>query len=400
MSVVTDPPQAQSAGDHRSFTARLYRGEVGIKISDWRRRWFLVAGIIALVAVASMGLRGFSLGMDFVGGTSFQLPASVGTLAEVEDAVGQSIADADAEVVSGQRVGGAEESYLIRTTVLESADQIQTKNDLAERFGITPEEVSDNLVSASWGAQVSRQALIGLMVFLGLVVLYLIVRFEARMAVAAVSGLLLSLVTSGGVYALSGFEVTPATVIGFLTIMGFGLYDTVVVFDKIHENTSQTYGEAANLAVNQTLMRSINTSVVALLPVGGLLFIGAGLLGAGTLKDLGLVLFVGMGVSFFASLFFAAPLLVELKLREPKYRVHTQRVLARRVALASRGAQPAAARTAKTARAGAAAPAAKPDAVVDPHLAELAGSAPKVGARPPSKRPGGGSRKRPGGRRR
>jgi preprotein translocase subunit SecF len=357
-----------------------------------------------LVAVASMGLRGFSLGMDFVGGNSFQLPASVGTLAEVEDAVGQSIEDAEAEVVSGQRVGGAEESYLIRTTVLEPAQQIQTKNDLAERFGISPEEVSDNLVSASWGAQVSRQALIGLMVFLGLVVLYLIVRFEARMAIAAVSGLLLSLVASGGVYALSGFEVTPATVIGFLTIMGFGLYDTVVVFDKIHENTrgitgnsSQTYGEAANLAVNQTLMRSINTSVVALLPVGGLLFIGAGLLGAGTLKDLGLVLFVGMGVSFFASLFFAAPLLVELKLREPKYRVHTQRVLARRVALASRGAQPAAAKTAKT---RVTTPAAKPDAVVDPHLAELAGSAPKVGARPPSKRPGGGSRKRPGGRRR
>ena len=157
------------------------------------------------------------------------------------------------------------------------------------------------------------------------------------MAVAAVSSLLLDLVLTAGVYSLVGFEVTPSTVIGFLTILGFALYDVVVVFDKVQENTrgitagsSQTYAEATNLAVNQTLMRSINTGLVALLPVGGLLFIGAGLLGAGTLKDLGLVLFVGMGLGVLNSIMFAAPLLTALKDQEPRIKTHTARVLARR----------------------------------------------------------------------
>src|SRR5690606_21502311 len=174
-------------------------------------------------------------------------------------------------------------------------EALAIKNQLAAEFGIDPAEISDDRVSEAWGGHVTRQALIGLAVFMALVIIYLSIRFEARAAVAAVSGLLLDLVTVAGVYSLVGFEVTPATVIGFLTIMGFGLYAAVVVFDKIQENakditasTTRTYGEAANLAVNQVMMRSINTSVVALLPVGGLLFIGAGVLGAGTLKDLGL----------------------------------------------------------------------------------------------------------------
>ncbi len=166
---------------------------------------------------------------------------------------------------------------------------------------------------------------------------YLIIRFEWRMAVAAVSSLLLDLVLTAGVYSLVGSEVTPSTVIGFLTILGFSLYDVVVVFDKVQENTRgitagslRTYDEAANLAVNQTLMRSINTGLVALLPVGGLLFIGAGLLGAGTLKDLGLVLFVGMGLGVLSSIMFASPLLTLLKDNEPRIKTHNARVLARR----------------------------------------------------------------------
>ena len=159
---------------------------------------------------------------------------------------------------------------------------------------------------------------------------YLIVRFEWRMAAAAVASLVFDLVLTAAVYSLVGFEISPESVIGFLTILGFALYDVVVVFDKIQENTrgittrsSETYGEAANLAVNQMLMRSINTGLVALLPVGGLLFIGAGLLGAGTLKDLGLVLFVGMGAAVYSSIFFATPVLVTLKQREPKLRAAT-----------------------------------------------------------------------------
>jgi preprotein translocase subunit SecF len=225
------------------------------------------------------------------------------------------------------------------------------------------------------------------------------------MAVAAVSSLVLDLVLTAGVYAIVGFEVTPSTVIGFLTILGFALYDVVVVFDKVQENTrgitasgTQTYSEAANLAVNQTLMRSINTGLVALLPVGGLLFIGAGLLGAGTLKDLGLVLFVGMGLAVYSSIFFATPLLVTLKEFEPKIRTHTKRVLARRAAVA-RGEVPP--KRGEAAAAPAAQRAAKQDS---PKPAEVgaptgSGSAPKVGSRPAGGKRSGNRGGRPGGNR-
>lgn len=376
----------------RSFAARLYLGEAGINIAEWRRRWLIAVAAIMLIALGSMLVRGFSFGIEFEGGNSFQVPASAGTLMEVEQAVGA----AGASVVSGQEVGspgGGDSSYLIRTLELNSEQTLAVKEQVAAQFGIDPSIIGDDLVSAAWGAQITNSALVALLVFIALVIFYLAVRFEWRMAVAAVAGLMMDLVVAAGIYALVGFEVTPATVIGFLTIMGFGLYDTVVVFDKVHENTkgitasnTTTYGEAANLAVNQTMIRSINTSVVALLPVGGLLFIGAGLLGAGTLKDLGLVLFVGMAVSFYSSLFFAAPLLVELKLREARFSAHTRRVLAKRTALASREAR-------KGRQPEPDAPAVAGTAVLDPHLAELAGAAPKVGARPQNKR----SRKRPTG---
>ncbi len=213
-----------------------------------------------------------------------------------------------------------------------------------EHRGAVPDrpesEISVSAVSGAWGSQVTERALLGTGIFLVAVVIYLALVFrEWRMAVAAMAALAQNLLLTATVYLLVGFEVTPSTVIGFLTILGFALYDVVVVFDKVRENTrgitgnpNRTYGEAANLAVNQTLMRSINTAVVALLPVGGLLFIGAGLLGAGTLKDLGLVLFVGMLAAVYSSIFFATPVLVDLKEQEPKFKLHKQRVLARRAA--------------------------------------------------------------------
>jgi preprotein translocase subunit SecF len=219
------------------------------------------------------------------------------------------------------------------------------------------------------------------------------------MAVAAICSLLLDLVLTAGVYSLVGFEVTPSTVIGFLTILGFALYDVVVVFDKVQENTrgitgssTSTYSEAANLAVNQTLMRSINTGLVALLPVGGLLFIGAGLLGAGTLKDLGLVLFIGMGVAVYSSIFFATPVLTELKSREPRLQQHANRVQAKRVAQAKE----ATARAANPPRDSDGVPVGGP-AKSAGERSELAGAAPRPGARP-SARPGQGKRPRAGGR--
>ncbi|MFD0821867.1 protein translocase subunit SecF, partial [Micromonospora zhanjiangensis] len=322
------------------LAARLYRGEAGLNIVGRRRMWFTVAGVLVLIAILGMSIRGFHLGIEFSGGNSFQVPASVGTLEQSEGAVNDALArigDED-KVVSTQRIGGPGGNYYeSRTTELTPAQSTAVQNELAEKFGLKPDQITANRVSAAWGSQVTERALLGLVIFVALVMVYLVVRFEWRMAVAAVSSLLLNLTLTAGVYALVAFEVTPSTVIGFLTILGFALYDVVVVFDKIQENTrgitgssTQTYPEAANLAVNQTLMRSINTSVVALLPVGGLLFIGAGLLGAGTLKDLGLVLFVGQGLAVYSSLFFATPVLATLKGFEPKIQNHTKRVLARR----------------------------------------------------------------------
>jgi preprotein translocase subunit SecF len=197
--------------------------------------------------------------------------------------------------------------------------------------------VSTQVIGPSWGEQITQKALTGLAVFLVLIVVYLSITFEWRMAVAALVALFHDVFITVGIYSLSGFEVTPATVIGVLTILGYSLYDTVVVFDKVKENTrgiqtssKMTYSEAANLAVNQTLVRSINTSVVGLLPVASLLFVGAYVLGAGTLKDLALALFVGIAVGTYSSIFIATPVLAQLKEREPAMAALAKRVNARR----------------------------------------------------------------------
>ncbi|MFY1693495.1 protein translocase subunit SecF [Plantactinospora sp. WMMB782] len=402
------------------LASRLYRGEAGLEIVPRRKLWFGIAGGLVLLTVLSFVIQGFHLGIEFRGGNEFQVPTSVGTLERAESALQDALADEStpdgpAEVVSSQQVGEA--TYLFRTSPLEQQQASGVRTEVAQDLGLNADEISDNRVSAAWGAQITQRALIGLVIFLVLVTGYLVLRFELRMAIAAVSGLVLNLLLTAGIYSAVGFEVTPSTVVGFLTILGFALYDTVVVFDKIQENTrgitggsSQTYAEAANLALNQTLMRSINTSVVALLPVGGLLFIGAGLLGAGTLKDLGLVLFVGMGAAFFSSIFFSTPVLVSLKEREPRIRQHTQRVLARRAGgrdTARRPArQPGQARPAAETPAGSDEPAAAEEAAVPAAGTALAGSAPKVGSRPSGKRSGGGARggraggNRPGGKRR
>jgi preprotein translocase subunit SecF len=293
---------------------------------------------------------------------------------------------------------------------MTASEAEQAKSKLVADLGVDAGKVSDNQVSAAWGGQVTRQAIIGLVVFLVLVMAYLVIRFEWRMAVAALSSLMLDLVLTAGVYSLVGFEVSPSTVIGFLTILGYALYDVVVVFDKVQENTRgitagsvRTYSEAANLAVNQTLMRSLNTGLVALLPVGGLLFIGAGLLGAGTLKDLGLVLFVGMGFGVISSIMFAAPTLTALKDGEPRIKAHNTRVLTRRAArssdVAARGER---GREANTTDSDVPALASSGSSA-----AANAGAAPRPGARPAAKRnpnrggrPGGPSNRSGGGKRR
>jgi preprotein translocase subunit SecF len=393
----------------RDLASRLYQGEAGIDVVGKRKIWYTVAGAILLIGIVTVVVRGFDFGIEFRGGNSFTVPASVGSLEEVRAAM----EEAGAEIASAQRLG--DDKYLIKTVLdpdpgVAALEAVEVRDEVAERFGIPSTDISEETVSGTWGQSVTQQAIIGALVFLVLVVVYLSLVFrEWKMAVAALAGLFQNLILTAAVYALIGFEVTPSTVIGFLTILGFALYDTVVVFDKVRENTrgitgnpNRTYGEAANLAVNQTLMRSINTSVVALLPVGGLLFIGAGLLGAGTLKDLGLVLFIGMLAAVYSSIFFATPVLVDLKEAEPRFKQHKVRVLQRRATGAS------ADRPAKAAKAGAAR-AATPsrtatttaEAAPEPDLAPAA-PAPRPGARPAArKRPGSGGKSgaRPGGSR-
>lgn len=389
----------------RDIASRLYRGEAGVDVVGKRKIFYGIAAGILLVGIITILVRPFNVGIEFKGGNAFTLPASVGTL---EDARG-TVENTGAEVASAQTVGGSgSQSYLIKVGELDAdagvADKkaAQIKTALAERFNISPDQISEESVSGAWGASITRQAIIGTVVFLVLVVIYLSLVFrEWKMAIAALAALFQNLILTATVYLLTGFEVTPSTVIGFLTILGFALYDVVVVFDKVRENTrgisgnpNRTYGEAANLAVNQTIMRSINTAIVALLPVGGLLFIGAGLLGAGTLKDLGLVLFIGMLAAVYSSIFFATPVLVDLKEAEPKFKLHKQRVLQRRASGATGERRP----TKATPRQGAkVTPVAATATLVEEEPADtMVGTTPRPGARPvPRKRPGAGAK--PGG---
>ena len=338
-----------------SLASRLYNGEAGLDVVGRRRFWYRVTAAVVLLCLLAMVVRGFNFGIDFAGGNSIRVPASSSQLEDIRAAA----EEAGAEVATAQVVGGDE--VLLRTSELDNDTESAVVAAVAEAAGVAPADVSPQSVSADWGSDVTDQALIALAVFLVAVMLFLAVRFEPKMAIAAIVALLHDLVVTAGVYALVGFEVSPSTVIGLLTILGFSLYDTVVVFDKVDENTKDltksarmTYGEAANLAVNQTLMRSINTSVIALLPVAGLLFVGAGLLGVGTLKDLALVLFVGLAAGAYSSIFLATPVLVSLKEREPEQQALRRRVLARRSAEARQGgvrtaAPVASARRARTA---------------------------------------------------
>src|SRR4051812_36455336 len=331
-------------GGIKDLASRLYQGDAGIDVVGNRKRFYGVAAVIVLIFIITLLVRPFNLGIEFRGGNSFTVPASVGTLQEARGAVESTGAQVASAVKISSLNGQGNASYQIKTGKLDpdatvAANKATTiQNTLAKRFNIPTSAISQDAVSGEWGSTVTKQALIGTGVFLVLVLIYLTLVFrEWKMAAAALAALAQNLLLTATVYLITGFEVTPSTVIGFLTILGFALYDTVVVFDKVRENTrgitgnpNRTYGEAANLAVNQTLMRSINTAIVALLPVGGLLFIGAGLLGAGTLKDIGLVLFVGMLSAVYSSIFLATPVLVDLKEQEPKFKLHKQRVLARR----------------------------------------------------------------------
>ena len=312
----------------------LYSGRTSFDFVGRRRLWYLVAAALMLVSALAVGIRGLNPGIEFRGGTEFRIS---GTSVTSELAGEQAVAS----VVPGAQVRVSrlnQDSMRVQADRLDDTQLPQVRDALAQAYQVQPDTISQSFVGPTWGADVTRQALTGLIVFLVLVTLVITLYFRTwTMAVAALVALLHDLLLTVGVYALVGFEVTPASVIGFLTILGYSLYDTVVVFDKVRENTEhvmastkRTFAEAANRAVNQTLVRSINTSVVALLPVAAILFIGAFLLGAGTLKDIALALFVGIAAGTYSSIFIATPLLAQLRERDPRVRAQAERVARRR----------------------------------------------------------------------
>jgi preprotein translocase subunit SecF len=342
----TGTTRAQERTARGNFFSRLYTGTGAFDIVGHRRRWYALFGTIVLICILSMVFRGFNLGIEFQGGTQIQFSAVGLTEDPSTPRISQVVQEAiDKPAESVQRAGsGGSETVLVRTATLTAAEQVEVKQALFDTFhprgsNGQPDAnaISETAVSSSWGGEITTQAMIALAVFLVLVTIFLAVYFERSMAIAALVALVHDLVVTAGVYSIVGFEVSPPTVIGLLTILGFSLYDTVVVFDKVKENgrgllglTRRTYGETANLALNQTLMRSINTSLIAVLPVLGLLIVGVGVLGVGTLADLALVQMVGIIAGALSSLFLATPVLVDIKMRDRRFQQQANRVHTRR----------------------------------------------------------------------
>ncbi|AYJ49613.1 protein translocase subunit SecF [Rhodococcus sp. P1Y] len=348
-TLLEDSGVDQSSQPKHSWLSRLYTGTGAFEVVGRRRFYYGLTGVIVLICLLSMVFRGFTLGIDFEGGTKIQVPASDNVTSEQVETVFTDTLGFGPEAV--QTVGsGAAATVQVRSEALDAGQVDQVRDALFGAFQpvdntgtATPNAISFSDVSETWGGQITQKALIALVVFLVIVSIYIAIRYERDMAAAALAALFFDLLVTAGVYSLVGFEVTPATVIGLLTILGFSLYDSVVVFDKVEENTRgilhlnrKTYGEQANLAVNQTLMRSINTTVIGVLPVLALMVVAVWLLGVGTLKDLALVQLVGMIVGAYSSIFFATPLLVTIKEKWGPVAVHTKKVLAKRAEAANR----------------------------------------------------------------
>jgi preprotein translocase subunit SecF len=332
---------------------RLYRGEVSVDFVGRRKMFYLISGGILVVCIVALIVRGLAFSVDFKGGSVFQFSAPVTqTTAQVNSVVRAVDPSADPTTTITHAPGKAPQ-WQVQTVQIKVFNQGSRVQDaIAKEFGLKggASAVSRSFVSSTWGSQIEGKAVEGLIAFLIVIMIYLSIAFEWRMASAALVALAHDIVITIGVYAIAGFQVSPATVIGLLTILGYSLYDTVVVFDKVRENTAglvatrkSTYSDAANLALNQTLVRSINTSLIALLPVAAILVVAVTLLGAGPLQDLSLVLFVGMLSGTYSSICVATPVLTDLKEREPQYKN-----LARLVALREAGGR-AAQRKAKAA---------------------------------------------------
>ena len=319
----------------KGLGGRLYTGETSFNIVGNAKRWYVVSALFTLLSIGALALQGLHLGIEFKGGSAYTFTSTTATVEQARTAVEGSGISSELIV---QKVGDTK--IRVQTGSLTNAQSDAVESVIVSTFGVSAESIDTQIIGPSWGKEITKKALYGLIAFLFVIMLFLAMTFEPKMAIAAIIAVIHDVFITVGIYALVGFDVTPATVIGFLTILGYSLYDTVVVFDKVRENTrsitstsKQTFTQATNLAVNQTLVRSINTSVIALIPVGSILFVGAGLLGAGTLKDLSLALFIGMIVGAYSSIFIAPPVLAQLREKEPAMIALAKRVNARGAAV-------------------------------------------------------------------
>jgi preprotein translocase subunit SecF len=321
----------------KGLGGRLYSGETSVNIVGNAKRWYIVSALFTLLSIGALAVQGLHLGIEFKGGSAYTFPTTTATVEQTRAAVESTGITGELII---QKIG--EDKIRVQTGSLTNAQSDSVEAAIVSTFGVNAADIDTQLIGPSWGKEITKKALYGLLAFIIVILLFLAMTFEPKMAFAALIAVLHDVLITVGIYALIGFDVTPATVIGFLTILGYSLYDTVVIFDKVRENTrsitstsKQTFTQATNLAVNQTIVRSINTTVIALLPVASILFIGGGLLGAGTLKDISLALFIGMLVGSYSSVFIAPAVLAQLREKEPAMIALAKRVQARGTAAVS-----------------------------------------------------------------
>ncbi len=324
----------------RTALSDLFNERTSYDFVGRTRRWFVLSGVVIAIGLVSLGLRGLVFGIDFEGGTAWQLETARAkgrpSVAEVRDVIKPLGLDTAKVQVLGDR------GIRVQFDHVKRGPQNEVRDALAKYAGIKAPDVSISDVGPTWGSEVSRKAAQALAVFLLAIAVYLSWRFEPKMAGAALVAVVHDILLTVGVYSISGFEVSPATVIAFLTILGFSLYDTVVVFDKVDENVSristvggETYSSLVNRSLNEVLMRSLNTSFVALLPVASMLVVGSYFMGALVIRDFALALFIGLLTGAYSSVFIATPVLAWWKERESRYRVLRRRVEGRGLQVAT-----------------------------------------------------------------
>ncbi|MGH9017242.1 MAG: protein translocase subunit SecF, partial [Acidimicrobiales bacterium] len=335
MTTIDDIETAtEPAGKRPNPFVRLYRGETSFDFVGRRRTWYLISGIVIVLGLVSMGTRGFNFGIDFKGGQSWEIPASSSAVnaTSIQNAVtGAGVSSGDVANVQFLGTGGSRKAQVEAdlnklSTTERTAVVTKVSAALGKLSGISTTDVTFSDVGPTWGSQITDKAILAVLVFFIVVVAYISFRFEWKMAIAALIAVIHDLLVTAGIYSLTGFQVTPDTVVAVLTILGYSLYDTVVVFDRVGENTKgfgasgrMTYEDVVNLSMNQTLARSMNTSLVAILPVLSVLVIGAQILGASTLQYFGLALVIGLISGAYSSIFIASPILSVMKEREPRY---------------------------------------------------------------------------------